>query len=414
MPDVWIPEDYTDARIDGVPFFTTSDSAAFGRRQAIYEIPGAAAPQFEDLGSAGFADDLPMLVVGDDYAAQRNALIMVFQSPGPHVLEHPQYGALDVIIEGPVQVLHDDSQGRRVDFQVRVREVGGEDFIPFEDTASSVALAATRLSDAMITSPPTAPSSSFDFLARLQDIADDMNRLENRIASQLSRFDRVSNAIDDFTDGLIGVAATPDRLMAKLAAVSGNVLRLVNTIVDLVDPTSRLLDNTSRTQVLVGGVGESFDAGRDDGSEPPPASTTEELRQANRRALNVSANLLRISESSRQMAELEIPSSSQALQAQTSLVDALDRQVEQPVNLPPDVEDAAYTLRAAVTRHLTRVANDLQGTTVYTPPDCAPAFLVAHKLFGRADATEVLVLQNELDQPNFLTPGDPLEVAPDG
>lgn len=108
-----------DAEFRGVPFSVEDDEGSFGRRVQVHEYPNRDKPFTEDLGRATRRLSINAYLIGDDYAEQRDRLIVAIETAGPGTLVHPQYGEMQGSIDGSVRVAHSTAEGRmcRVSFQ---------------------------------------------------------------------------------------------------------------------------------------------------------------------------------------------------------------------------------------------------------------------------------------------------------
>lgn len=107
------------ASFRGVTFSVEDDESTFGRRVQIHEYPNRDKPFTEDLGRATRRISINAYLIGNDYAEQRDRLIVAIETAGPGTLIHPQYGEMKGSIDGSVRVAHSTAEGRmcRVSFQ---------------------------------------------------------------------------------------------------------------------------------------------------------------------------------------------------------------------------------------------------------------------------------------------------------
>jgi prophage DNA circulation protein len=107
-----------DASFRGVTFSVEDDEGSFGRRVQVHEYPNRDKPFTEDLGRATRRLSINAYLIGDDYADQRDRLIVAIETAGPGTLVHPQYGEMQGSIDGQVRVAHSSAEGRmcRVSF----------------------------------------------------------------------------------------------------------------------------------------------------------------------------------------------------------------------------------------------------------------------------------------------------------
>jgi prophage DNA circulation protein len=108
-----------EASFRGVPFSVENDESSFGRRVQVHEYPNRDKPFTEDLGRATRRLTINAYLIGNDYAEQRDRLIVAIETAGPGTLVHPQFGEMQGSIDGQVSVTHSVTEGRmcRVSFQ---------------------------------------------------------------------------------------------------------------------------------------------------------------------------------------------------------------------------------------------------------------------------------------------------------
>ncbi|HCA7080800.1 TPA: DNA circularization N-terminal domain-containing protein [Citrobacter sedlakii] len=107
------------ASFRGVPFSVEDDEGSFGRRVQVHEYPNRDKPFTEDLGRATRRFSVNAYLIGDDYADQRDKLLIAIETSGPGTLVHPFYGEMQGSIDGVARVIHSNTEGRmcRVTFQ---------------------------------------------------------------------------------------------------------------------------------------------------------------------------------------------------------------------------------------------------------------------------------------------------------
>jgi prophage DNA circulation protein len=108
-----------EASFRGVGFSVEDDEGSFGRRVQVHEYLNRDKPFTEDLGRATRRLTINAYLIGDDYADQRDRLIVAIETAGPGTLVHPQYGEMQGSIDGQARVSHSTAEGRmcRVNFQ---------------------------------------------------------------------------------------------------------------------------------------------------------------------------------------------------------------------------------------------------------------------------------------------------------
>lgn len=99
------------ASFRGVSFYVEGGTLTFGRRLAIHEYPQREKPYVEDLGKKARSYRLEAFVLGENYMAERDALIEALETPGAGQLVHPYYGSLVVTVASDIDVSETSQQG---------------------------------------------------------------------------------------------------------------------------------------------------------------------------------------------------------------------------------------------------------------------------------------------------------------
>ena len=81
-----------DASFRGVPFKVRSHEAPLGRRNEVHQYPGRDDPFVEDLGQEAGVWSFEAFVIGPDYFADRDRLVVALNKKGPGELVHPYLG----------------------------------------------------------------------------------------------------------------------------------------------------------------------------------------------------------------------------------------------------------------------------------------------------------------------------------
>jgi prophage DNA circulation protein len=114
------------ASFRGVPFIVEDNSGEFGRRGSLHEYPFRDIPYAEDLGRRARRFSLQVFVLGDDCAAQRDALLNAMEQFGPGLLVHPSMGSVMVQPDPqrPSRYRQSWDAGRRIDLELSFVEPG--------------------------------------------------------------------------------------------------------------------------------------------------------------------------------------------------------------------------------------------------------------------------------------------------
>ncbi len=192
------------ASFRGIPFFVTSGSAKFGRRNAVHEYPYRDTVWVEDIGRSARRISLVGFVVGDDAIAQRNNLIAACEKQGDGQLIHPTLGALTVSLLD----FNVEERDQRV-FEVGFRFIeAGKQIFP--SNASSTGDAVT----ASVSSSKTAAASLFVGSATsalkygnvvIQQMLHETNAWARQVTSGVNDATSLYNTIVDLPESVAGI-----------------------------------------------------------------------------------------------------------------------------------------------------------------------------------------------------------------
>jgi prophage DNA circulation protein len=116
-------DDLLPASFAHVPFMYENCALTGGRRGPDHEFPFRDDTYSEDLGEKKHEHKITGYVIGDDFMAQRVALVEVLTLPGPHTFVHPYLGPLVVMVRS--WTANDDrADGRRTKFEFTFVEAG--------------------------------------------------------------------------------------------------------------------------------------------------------------------------------------------------------------------------------------------------------------------------------------------------
>src|SRR5215216_9112 len=88
-----------DASFDGIPFLYKRSRTRVGRRIQVHEFAKRDDPFAEDLGKKARRYVLECFIIGDNYAAGRDAMMEAIEIGGDHIITHPYLGDFVVKVE---------------------------------------------------------------------------------------------------------------------------------------------------------------------------------------------------------------------------------------------------------------------------------------------------------------------------
>jgi prophage DNA circulation protein len=136
------------ASFGGVEFHVEVSGKSGGRRIAGHEYPKADTPFAEDMGRKAAGWQVTAYLIGDDYTADRDALLAVCDSEGPFTLVHPTFGAMQVHC-GPYTASESRERGGYAQVEMAFFEAGqNPDASGTSDTQAQATSAASASNDA--------------------------------------------------------------------------------------------------------------------------------------------------------------------------------------------------------------------------------------------------------------------------
>ena len=136
------------ASFGGAGFHVEVSSKSGGRRIAGHEYPKAETPFAEDMGRKAAGWQVTAYLIGDDYIAERDALLAVCDSEGPFTLVHPTFAAMQVHC-GPYAASESRERGGYAQVDMTFFEAGqNPDASGAADTQAQATSAASASNDA--------------------------------------------------------------------------------------------------------------------------------------------------------------------------------------------------------------------------------------------------------------------------
>lgn len=225
----------------GVPFLIIDDvSQRGGQRVARREFPQRNDGGADSLGTKMRERTFKCVVLGEDYMAQRDALIAALDTPGQGELVHPYWGAVQVVIESWDSRESLNAQGR-CDFNVSC--------LPPLSTTAPKASADTeqQLADAAASTTANAEGefadawsmedlSLSDIDTVIEGVTDTIEAMEESINSMLSWVDDVQHTL-----GLLDeMKANVEHLINMPADLASSFSQSINSVRSICDVSDSL------------------------------------------------------------------------------------------------------------------------------------------------------------------------------
>jgi len=389
------------ASFRGAEFHVEGHDLDAGRRGQTHIYPGRDKSYREDLGRAPRGFTVQGFVVGDDYIAQRDAIISACEAEGPGQLVHPDYGTIQVSCLS-VRVSSSSREGRTVALSF-VFEESGELKFPSAGTDSRTKVESLSLS---------AESASVSSFLSKYDVSGFPEFVATSTAVVVTRlFDQVLPSVTttEFRDYFDSFSAGLDTTVFDSAGLSSGVLEIMQAIRTGLDgSTDAILLGDARpaqARTVLTGL-TSF------GAEVPdvPRATPSRIQESTN--MTSTASLIRrvaFAENARELVVTPFDSNSAAVAAMADFSDRIDVEF-----FASDLSDSEFlamsNLHAAVVEDLTTRAGGLPVIRTVQVKEPTPALVLAYNLYEDSNRSADIVARNNVSHPGFVPPASNIEV----
>lgn len=423
------------ASFRGVPFHVDSVEVSGGDNIVVREYPFGDLPTTFRMGAAAEEIRFSAYVIGDDYIAQRNALIKALEGDG--VLVHPTSGAIRVAVGGKYTYKEaPTTEGGIVRFQLSFVRAEAR---RYPQAAPSGPATAAAAADAVKASAADRFAAGFDWRSAPGWV---QSRVVDRVNSVLDTAwagIKVATAdLGDFTDGVIGsyqvLRSGLSSTMGTPRALAGAVGELFTLPTDLSDASSRafqsafegLFDLESKVPnrafevAVVPPVGEGLVLlGAGDGD----ALASDTLAQQQLRRLQDQVDQLVESlataawvqaVTARDLAGYDEAMSLRATAYKqcTGLLARVSSAAPAATLPASSLYDGLVALLTSVQADLQERSRELARLTQFTPRTAMSIWSISYRLYGTADyAEEIAAMNPHIQHPMLVPPGRPLRVV---
>lgn len=382
----------------GVPFkLDGHDGGDGGRRAVTHEFPQRDTPYTEDLGKEAGKYTISAYVIGNDYMAQRDALLLVCRTPGAGVLVHPYLGIKTVMCTG-CTVAETTREGRLARFTLTFVESG---VAAFPGVFDEPALAASVTAGQLAASANSDFVEAFNVAGFQQYVRSDAESLVIQAAETVKAATATLSAnsvkrsqfnaqVTNLENSASTLVSDPESLVDSLVAV----LTDINTI--FTEPAGRrnalaeIHDNFNITLV---------DAINQTGSRVQ--------QRANGLAIKTLVRSVSLSEMIVAALTAEYETLDQATAMRIDLIDRIDAVIDA---VSDDVFTDLTGLRSQVIRGLPPQVHDLPRLITIQLAQSEPSLVVAYRRYKDAARGAEIVDRNGARHPGFLPGRTDLEV----
>lgn len=378
----------------GVAFKTDSHSFSGGRRKVDHEFPQRDISRSEDMGRKMRRFSLELLVIGDDYFAQRDALIEALEKEGSGELIHPYLGRKTVQV-GAFTQTETVQDGRLARFSVAFSETGDPLFPDATDsTLEKVGDAALIVNEKEKTA--------------FENALDTFNKPAFVIQAAA---DAVGAAVDVIEDTVAKVTEPVANLTFAISNIKADINDLIKLPGELADRIQGLFsdlfaefeDDPRTNASIMGAI-----TGVSDAIEPVVGTTpSKDIMRANNDAIIDLVEITASATQSQSAVNIDFISNAEALDERALIIDNLNGKGEDDDELFQSIKDLTSALTIALP------PDDVGEIIIFTPKKTLPALVIVHTLFQDLDKEAELIEQNSIAHPGFVPGGDPIEVSSD-
>lgn len=408
-----LADELRPASFRGVPFKVEASDIGAGRRTQLNEYPQRDKPYVEDLGRATREIGLVAFVVGEDYIAQANAVLGALEEPGPGTLIHPWFGELTVSLKDLARVAFDPALGQaRITMQFIE---SGELAFPSSETSTQAAsrIAAGKLEKASVESfaEKFGVKGFQDFVAAAA--SGNLGKMLGIVGlSEVGKVLGFANSLAKTVSTAISLISNPKTLGWKLMGAFGlsglattvaawsNIVRQLSRVgksSSLKTPTASSIATPSRKQAnanaaAVYALGRQAIIAQAVGASSLVGSNIDSSTQLVTASLTASTAGSTVT---------SVMSYNDMIAVRDELIAAID---QESLTADDAVYEALQTARSAVWRDLTTRTKDSARLTTLTPPETAPALVLAYDYYEDAARDSEIIARNAVRHPGFVPP----------
>lgn len=395
-------EELIPATFRAIPFWISSISTSFGRRNQVNEYPFEDVPNTEDMGRKVKKFTVNAYVIGDEYILTRDALVRAVEDVNtPGEFSHPTMGIFLVLPTDECEVVFDNKRGGTETFKLVFVESGLNLFPSITNDATL---------QAAIAAAEAALSIYEDFKSRLQT-GDYPSFIGDNATSQ------VSDGIDLFNlASETGVSSG-----AGYSSFKKNSTDLQEDIsTKITDPAfvGTAIQNLSQgLSDMYASPNDAYLAQRkllsygNDYMPVQPITPTMQLINDNQSTI---ANLFQgfaISQMVLMATRMTFDSRQAAINVRNEISNFIDQKLFQ---LGDQGNNSQYgtllEMRARIVEDLTAKSKTLKNIVYVETKDSIPSVVFAYNQYGDADKDNDLIKRNNIANPLFLPPYTSLEV----
>lgn len=386
---------FREGSFRGVGFFIESHQLSGGRRKQDREFARRDVGNSEDLGRRLKQFSIEVLVIGDDYFDQRDALIEAIEAPGSGELIHPYLGTLNVQA-GEYTLTETKREQRIARFTIAFTEAGRPRFPDqVEDDLSKASENAGTVKDdsksffetvfSVANQPAFVVEAASDAIEAVLDFADDAVK-------------KVTDPIDNFTFAISNLKADIQDLLDKPGELADRLQASFDSLLD------EFADEPETAERVFG----NFTTLEEDDSFVPVVGDTpsRQKQQENQDAVLQLTQRLTLSNQAQAAVEVDFLSTDAALKSRDAIVQGFDGQLS---NVDDELFQSIKDLQSSLTKAIPRIGTSELLTLRFNKT--LPALVIAHGEFEDLDKETEIVEQNAVEHPGFVPGGEEILVS---
>lgn len=401
------------ASFRGVPFLVESSERTGGRRTVTHEFPFRPDPFVEDLDRRARTFKVDGYVLGNDYVAQRDALLAALEDEaGPGELVHPYHGVRRAICAN-LSVRETRNDGGMATFAIEFAETPSQAPVPVTvvDATSEVASKADAAKAAAKAELVKKYVTNAVLAARAQNPTDPVSMPAFAFASAETALTRAAAALDSAMSRVVDDTQQLATLAGQVRIITAEAASLARAPADAFDAFETAIADLADTALAAPGA--VLDAlieayGADLGAAVDATTATRQRELDNQLALTGALRRVFAIEAARLAPLAPYASLEEATAARDQVAAALEEQAD-------GAGDTAYP---ALVDLRSEVLRSVPGTTAFarvvtvTRRVPIPSLVLAYQLYGSVDQEADILARNNVRHPGFVA-GD-LKVLTDG
>lgn len=389
---------YLKASFRGVPFRVESHEFSGGRRGTQHEYVQRDKPFAEDTGKKARSFSIEAYIVGTDYFAARDALIVALETEGPGELVHPYFGRQLVQSFG-FKVRETTKDGGLATFSITFEEAGENAF----------------------------PKATIDNRRVLNEKSEDLiDKINNQFEKVFSVLDKPQYVVDEAVKKINSIADKINEVTAKIASTQQQAAEQQARIQALKDKASDLVHTPEKlaaqiTDALRGipkaidGARNQFNSfakmlgfGRDDKPIATPTATREQ-QATNAAALNQLTQVASVALAAQAAVDIPYESTVDAQAVKDTLVYNFEYQEENPAT-DDETFQAIVDTKTEVRKGIPPPAEQLPTIGKVELAQTTPSLVVCYDIYENPLYEQDLLDRNKVSHPGFIPGGEPLEI----